>query len=127
MRAIAATLESLPDGDARARVLRWASDLFGVGVNPRADSGDSPAAGAGAPGDGDASLVVSDLESFFEPSSRSNTPRPASQDERNVETGGVEPSQDPAPAEGRRDKGVGSRLQGLVSDFQKLARDWRDE
>ena len=129
MRAIAATLESLPDADARARVLRWASDLFGVGVNPRADGGPSPTARADAPVDGDASLVVSDLESFFEPSSRPNTPRPAPQDERKSEAGGVEPepSLDPARAEARRDKGVGSKLQGLVSDFQKLTRDWRDE
>jgi hypothetical protein len=141
MRAIAAALEGLPDDDARARVIRWASDLFGVRKLAEAGSFDpAPANAPDTPAGPDASLAVSDLESFFEPTSRSRTPHKEFEDDRDVGIEGFESPQEVAPpqppqpsgpvpvaAAAPRPKGVSSKLQGFVSDFQKLARDWRDD
>ena len=59
---IGSALSELPDDAARARVLRWATERFGLGSLPVQGAGEPVAPCASS----DATLVVGDLHEFFD-------------------------------------------------------------
>jgi hypothetical protein len=108
MRAVAEALEHLPDAESRARVLKWAAEFFKITDVATSDPA-TPAAAVPvrAPRtSSDPGLSVKELSSFFEDEAPTEEPQP----------------QAPTDAKG----GVTSMLKNLASDFQKLARDWKE-
>jgi hypothetical protein len=135
MQAIAEVLGDLPDAETRARVLKWANELYGDGtyVAP------TPALPEPLPGNVagvhvdvevdpqplgatlDDPLAVEDLEELFScpPPARPDreTPRPPAP--AAIE---VQPPTPPAKPEA-----VATMLQSFIEDFRKLAAEWERE
>lgn len=132
LKTVADALASLPDTEARARVLRWAAERFLVPLaasSARSATVPAPKAAAWPPQfldegtsadllpalpNGEADLTVEDLKDLFEPVRPAHQPmgRPAPVAAASAPPGGT---------------GVVSMIHGFVEDFQQLARAWQKE
>ena len=103
MHAIADAMMTLPDGEARIRVLRWAAEHFDADPAPSVLQPEPASAAAESHRGGDPLNLESIFDDGVEPSFITNTPR-------------------------RRSASlpVTTALHNFVSDFQKLAHDWQN-
>jgi hypothetical protein len=101
MQAIANALTSLPDGEARTRVLRWAAGHFEANMTLSVVQAETAQAAAALQGDVDPLNLDTIFDDGIAPKFRRNTP--------------LRPAKPP----------VVTALHNFVADFQKLARDWQ--
>ena len=108
LQAVGRALARLDDLDAQRRVICWINDRFQQGAAPIQPSTDkqmsSARRGTGAPG-ADTLLGVEELSDFFE--------RPGATQTMHRE------------AEAESNQGVDSLVRSFVTDFQRLALEWK--
>jgi hypothetical protein len=102
MQAIASALTSLPDGEARTRVLRWAAEHFDADMTPSVPQPETPQAATALQSEGDPLNLDTIFDDGIAPSFTTRKP--------------VRRSAKPP---------VVTALNNFVADFQKLARDWQ--
>jgi hypothetical protein len=135
MRAIATALESLPDNRARSRVMRWAIDVLELFVTDarsvsEPDTAENQVEEIAPPPSSDPSLDVDGIDELFDqaPTARARVDQslqaaePLSPQTRMREGGSERPQKRSAPDS----LNVTSMIHGFVTDFQDLARDWRE-